>query len=125
MTVSASTCVPGQTTIFSTRPSVLAGIQRICSGTSVPRPRTWRTIGPRFTVSIQTVERSTLGTAGLSRESSERHEDEPQDRAGDDNDPALALLFGDVRAWDIHGRGSRSKANRPHNSSIHSCFRAF
>jgi len=30
-------------------------------GTSVPRPRTWRSIGPRFTVSSQTVARSTLG----------------------------------------------------------------
>lgn len=29
----------------------------------------WRTIGPRFTVSIQTVDRSTLGTAGFRRES--------------------------------------------------------
>src|SRR5437773_12402421 len=38
------------------------------SGTSVPKPRTWRTIGPRLTVSIQTVERSTLGTAGFNRE---------------------------------------------------------
>jgi hypothetical protein len=36
------------------------------SGTSVPSPRTWRTIGPRFTVSIQTVDRSTPGTAGFS-----------------------------------------------------------
>ena len=38
------------------------------SGTSVPRPRTWRSIGPRFTVSIQTEERSTLGAAGFKRE---------------------------------------------------------
>src|SRR5439155_19817941 len=45
-----------------------AGIQRISSGTNVPSPRTWRTIGPRFTVSIHTVERSTLGTAGFKRE---------------------------------------------------------
>src|SRR5437867_2267992 len=37
------------------------------SGTRVPRPRTWRTIGPRLTVSTQTVERSTLGTAGFKR----------------------------------------------------------
>src|SRR5438034_8335829 len=68
MIASDSTCVPGQTIIFSTRPSVFAGIQRISSGTSVPNPRTWRTIGPRLTVSIQTVERSTLGTAGFKRE---------------------------------------------------------
>lgn len=38
------------------------------SGVNVPRPRTWRTIGPRLTVSIHTVERSMLGTAGFSRE---------------------------------------------------------
>src|SRR5438034_7307253 len=38
------------------------------SGTSVPRPRTSGTIGPRLTVSTQTVERSTLGTAGFKRE---------------------------------------------------------
>ena len=49
--------------------SVCAGIWRIASsrGTRVPRPRTWRTMGPRFTVSVQTVERSTLGAAGFSR----------------------------------------------------------
>ena len=38
------------------------------SGTSVPEPRTWRSIGPRFTVSIQTTARSTVGAAGFSRE---------------------------------------------------------
>src|SRR5579863_3858930 len=36
------------------------------SGTSVPIPRTSRTMGPRLTVSIQTVARSTVGAAGLS-----------------------------------------------------------
>ena len=51
----------------STRPFVGAAIQRISTGTSVPRPRTWRTIGPRFTSSIQTVE-STVGAAGRRRE---------------------------------------------------------
>src|SRR5438045_7560212 len=68
MTSPGSTFVPGQIKIFSTLPSVFAGIQRMSSGTSVPRPRTCRTIGPRLTVSIQTVERSTLGTAGFKRE---------------------------------------------------------
>src|SRR5262245_43262014 len=38
------------------------------SGIRVPSPRTCRTIGPRLTVSTQTVDRSTLGTAGLKRE---------------------------------------------------------
>src|SRR5438876_6816752 len=68
MTESGSTRVPGQIIIFSTRPSVLPGIQRMFSGSNVPRPRTWRTIGPRFTVSIQTLERSTLGAAGFNRD---------------------------------------------------------
>ncbi len=36
-------------------------------GTSDPGPRTWRSIGPRFTVSVQTVARSTVGAAGFSR----------------------------------------------------------
>src|SRR5207237_6283299 len=63
-----STFVPGQIKIFSQLPSVFAGIQRMSSGTNVPRPRTWRTIGPRFTVSIQTLERSTLGAAGFNRD---------------------------------------------------------
>src|SRR2546425_10100684 len=68
ITSPGSTFVPGQIKIFSTLPSVFAGIHRISSGTSVPRPRTWRTIGPRFTVSIQTLERSTLGAAGFNRD---------------------------------------------------------
>src|SRR5256885_14305859 len=68
ITSPGSTFVPGQIKIFSTLPSVLAGIQRISSGTSVPRPRTCRTIGPFFTVSIQTLERSTLGAAGFKRD---------------------------------------------------------
>src|SRR5947199_2525666 len=63
-----STFVPGQIKIFSTLASVVVGIQRNSSGTSVPRPRTCRTIGPRFTVSIQTLERSTLGAAGFNRD---------------------------------------------------------
>jgi hypothetical protein len=39
------------------------------SGTNVPSPRTSRSIGPRFTVSVHTVARSTLGAAGFSLES--------------------------------------------------------
>ena len=61
--------MPGLSTIRSTRPIVVAGIQRMFSGTSVPSPRTSRTIGPRLTVSIQTVARSTLGAAGFRRDS--------------------------------------------------------
>jgi len=38
-------------------------------GTNDPvDPRTWRIMGPRFTVSGQMVERSTVGAAGLSRD---------------------------------------------------------
>src|SRR5262245_43685011 len=55
--------------IFSTRPCVVAGIQRMSSGTRVPRPRTCRTIGPRLTVSGQTTAISTVGAAGFRRES--------------------------------------------------------
>ena len=60
---------PGRITMRSTRPCVAAGISRRASstGTSVPRPRTWRSIGPRLTVSTQTVARSTVGAAGLRR----------------------------------------------------------
>jgi len=65
MIESAFTAVPGLMRIRSTRPSVVAGIQRISSGTSVPRPRTCRSIGPRFTVSTHTVARDTEGAAGF------------------------------------------------------------
>ncbi len=68
MTVSGFTWAPGRSTMSSTRPEVVAGIQRISSGTSVPEPRTWRSISPRLTVSIHTVARSTDGAAGLSRD---------------------------------------------------------
>ena len=51
-TVPASTFSPARAWMRSTRPAVTAGIQRICSGTSAPVPRTWRSIPPRFTVSV-------------------------------------------------------------------------
>jgi hypothetical protein len=69
MTVSGRTTAPGRSRIRSTRPSVLAGSQRVSSGTSVPRPRTWRTNGPRLTVSTSSVARSTVGAAGSMRPS--------------------------------------------------------
>ena len=50
------------------RPLVVAVIHRMFSGTRMPDPRTCRIIGPRLTVSIHTVARSTPGAAGLSRE---------------------------------------------------------
>src|SRR5438477_13099318 len=39
------------------------------SGTSVPSPRTSRSIGPRFASSVQTVALSTVGAAGRNLES--------------------------------------------------------
>ena len=45
-------------------PLVTAVISRACSGTSVPGPRTCRTMVPCATVSIHTVAASTLGAAG-------------------------------------------------------------
>ncbi len=66
-TESGVTSAPGRITIRSTRPWFSAGMNRISSGTSVPRPRTWRSIGPRLTVSIQTVDSSTVGAAGFNR----------------------------------------------------------
>ena len=43
------------------RPAVNAVIQRICSGTSVPRPRTCRINVPCATVSLQTMAVSIVG----------------------------------------------------------------
>ena len=63
--MSGFTWAPGRSTMVSTRPDVVDGIQRISSGTRVPEPRTCRSISPRLTVSIQTVARSTDGAAGL------------------------------------------------------------
>src|SRR4029434_1412332 len=65
MTELADTCAPGRTRIFSTRPSVVDGSQRVSSGTSVPRPRTCRMIEPRLTVSTRTVVCSTVGVGRL------------------------------------------------------------
>src|SRR5882672_1303359 len=66
-TVLASTCCPAWADTFSTRPGVSALIQRICSGTRVPGPRTSRVIGPLVTVSRQSAPPSAVGAAGLSR----------------------------------------------------------
>ena len=64
ITVFSAIVVPGKTRICSTRPAVRAVIQRICSGTSVPGPRTCRIMVPCWTVSIHTVATSTEGAAG-------------------------------------------------------------
>ena len=105
MTVSAFTTAPGCTTIRSTRPSVAAGIQRMSSGTSVPRPRTWRTIGPRFTVSSQTVARSTVGAAGFRRDKADGDEGNHDEADGPDDDPSNLLVPGDAGgSLNIHAR---------------------
>jgi hypothetical protein len=69
MMLSAFTGVPGRRMMRSTRPCVVAGIQRMSSGVRMPRPRTCRIIGPRLTVSGQMTARSTVGAAGFSFES--------------------------------------------------------
>ena len=73
------------------------------SGVSVPRPRTWRTIGPRFTVRGQTTARSTVGAAGFSRDRPTLTSDDRQQAdAGVDElaDPLLPCIG---RASNIHG----------------------
>ncbi len=68
--MSGVTLAPGKTRMRTTVASVCAGMSWMLSsrGTRVPvDPRTWRIIGPRFTVSVQMAERSTGGAAGLSR----------------------------------------------------------
>ena len=66
ITEPAFTSSPECATILSTCPSKAAGIQIMSSGSSWPRPRRSITIGPRFTASIHTVARSTVGAAGFS-----------------------------------------------------------
>ena len=64
----------------STVASVVAVIQRMSSGTSVPGPRTERSISPRFTVSCHTVARSTVGAAGFSLRQDDGDEDDHDQR---------------------------------------------
>ena len=101
-TESAVTSVPGRIRMRSMRPSVRAVISIVSSGTSVPSPRTSRSMGPRFTASGQRVDISTPGAAGLSFAS-------PIVMAGivaktntPDQDPDDELLLLRVLAWDIH-----------------------
>jgi hypothetical protein len=67
-TESGVTVTPGRLGMRSMRPSTCAEMKRTAEsiGTRVPEPRTWRSIEPRWTVSIQTVWRSTVGAAGFS-----------------------------------------------------------
>jgi hypothetical protein len=70
MTVSAFTGIPASTMMRPTVASVIADIAVMASGvgTKDPSPRHWRNIEPRFTLSGHKVENSTLGGAGLSRD---------------------------------------------------------
>ena len=94
MTVSGVTWAPGRSTIRSTRPCVVDASQRRASstGTSVPRPRTWRTIGPRFTVSRQTVLRLDGGRRRLEPRQGDRYEPEREHRGRRHPDAAHFLL---------------------------------
>ena len=70
MTVSGVTWAPGRMRMRTTVASVWEGINSMESSRGARTPveeRTWRTSGPRFTVSVQMVERSTSGAAGLRR----------------------------------------------------------
>ena len=97
---------PGRKLIFSTRLSNSAGIHMYCSTTSVPKPRTSRTMGPRFTVSIHTVARSTDGAAGFSRESPQVISGMAATRSAMIDDSANQFPASDFfTAWYIHGHG--------------------
>ena len=106
MMVFGVTCAPGSTRMRTTVASVWAGISSIESsrGTRLPvDERTWRTSGPRFTVSVQMVERSTVGAAGLSRDTAITASTATTTTAdaGPYQQPALLLLL-NVWASDIH-----------------------
>jgi hypothetical protein len=60
------TVAPARSGSASMRPAVSADTQRICSGTRVPGARTCRSMVPCFTVSTQSVARSTDWAAGSS-----------------------------------------------------------
>ena len=76
----------------SRRSAVL--IQRMSSGTSVPEPRTWRSIEPRLTASIQTTARSTVGAAGFSFETPSEMPADHDHRGADVQNPANLLFPG-------------------------------
>ena len=102
--MSGFTGVPGWITMRSTRPSVAAGIQRISSGTSVPRPRTCRTIGPRFTASIHSGSAFDGRRGGLQAGQPQGGEEEAEGAGGADDHAAALLAAQDFgRARDVHG----------------------
>ena len=103
--MSGVTLAPGSTRMRTTVASVCAGISSIESsrGTRLPvEPRTWMVRSPRLTVSGQMVERSTVGAAGLSRETATTATVNNDHR---DASPYYILahpLFLQVWAGDIH-----------------------
>src|SRR5947207_5608628 len=99
MMESGFTRAPGCRTTRSTWESVCAAIQRMSSGIRVPRPRTSRNIGPRFTSSVQTVARSTDGAAGRNFESPSVTP--PKRSTATDTSAVLRIIL--ARAFD--GRG--------------------
>ena len=93
-----------------------AGIQRMSSGTSVPRPRTSRTMGPRLTESIHTVARSTVGAAGFKLGELPADRTDRRNRQRHDDDPLDQLLLGDAFAFDIHRKGSHCRDYQPNRN---------
>src|SRR5258706_15224132 len=78
-------------------------MKSISSGFSVPSPRTSRSIGPRFTSSVHTVARSTVGAAGRNLESPSVTP--PNRRTAADTRTVLRIIL--ARAFD--GRGISMK----------------
>jgi hypothetical protein len=83
----------------STRAGVSAEVQRMCSGTSVPGPRTSRNIVPQRTASSETISRSTLGAAGFQAGEQDREKDDAADGDGALHVPLAVPRWG---AGDVH-----------------------
>ena len=100
--MSAVTALPGKRRIRSTRPCVVAGIQRMSSGTSVPEPRTSRSEG----TALDRVDpdRGALhaGRGRLEAREAERDQQHREQRRRAVGDAADAFLSGVRRACDIH-----------------------
>ena len=84
----------------------------------MPSPRTCRTIGPRLTVSTQTVERSTVGTAGFSRESPIVARMTPRTIAEIMMIRFFRFFAATFGPGNVHGRKARREAGRSHDSTI-------
>ena len=100
--MSAVTARPGKSRIRSTRPCVVAGIQRMSSGTSVPEPRTSRT--QRAALDRVDPDRRALhaGRGGLEAREAEGDQQDREQRRRAVGDAPDALLTGVRRACNIH-----------------------